>query len=1502
MASVDDRVVSMQFDNKSFEQRISATLGSIEKLKKSLDFANENRNLSGLSKAAGSFNMDGLGVAADHIASKFTAMGAIAFSVINNLTTRALDAGLRIVKAFSLAPVMSGFQEYQTNLNSIQTILANTASDNTTLDQVNAALNKLNVYSDQTIYNFSEMAKNIGTFTAAGVNLDTSVNAIKGIANLAALSGSNSEQASTAMYQLSQAISTGTLKLIDWNSVTNAGIGGEIFKKSLFETGKALGTLTDVPVKQTFEEWEKANGSFRDSLQNGWITAEVLTTTLAGFTGDLSEEMLIEKGYTQQQATNIVKIAKTAQAAATEVKTFSQLVGTVKEAIGTGWADTFGIVIGNFTEAKALWTGVNNSIGQFVSNMSSARNVMLQQWKDMGGRDILINNLKMAFKGLGDVVNIIHDAFRQIFPPSTAQQLVNLTVGFGKFIERLTPAPETLAKLQRVFAGVFAVLDIGWTVIKNVARVFGELFSAITQGIGGGTLDFFANLGDSLVSLDKALVKGGGITRFFDRVVISIKEFFGLFQGGFSAGVEGVSVSVGRLSDRFGFLGSIVDSLGKSFGYLIAHFDKVRAAFGKAFSAIGDAFKNIGHSIADTMKTGNFDEVFDIINTGLIGGILLIIRKFMKNGFKNFGGGIFTRLNKIFNELTGVLKAMQTELKAEALLKIAEALGVLAASLLVLSLIDSAALTKALVAMGISFAQLGGMMVLLSKIGGIKSATTVGLLAGSMIALSTAILVLSAAVKVFSTMSWSELLKGMTAVAATLGLMAATVKLMPNSGIMLSTGIALTAVATAVRILANAVQAFAGMSWSEMGKGLAGVATSLAVLAAASHLISPSGMLAAGAGLIGVAVGLNVLVGAIAMMGHMNISTLIQGLAGVGAALLVIAGAMQLMPITLPITGAGLVLVGIGLNAVATALLIVSKMNWGELAKGLAGTAGALGILAIATMAMQGTIAGSASILIAATAMGILAKVVKEMSDLSWGDLAHGLGGLAASLGVLAAAAYLITPSIPSLLGLGAALILVGAGFALFGIGAAGVANALKLIADTGSVAITALIAVFNAVIDKLPEFTNAMTEGMIKAAAKLMAALPGILSHFGDVLVALFKALQQSIPELAKTFMVIIDQILLIITTKFPDFVAAGLQLLINLLQGILNNIGQVTATVVQIVATFILALAANAGLLIQAGLTLLTQLLLGIANNIQMVIDAAFQIIISIVQGIANGLVNLVTAGGDAIISFIEGITGKTNDIITAGTDAVISFIQGLGTNAIKLANAAGDVIVDFINGLADAIDTHASEIRDAGWNLAKAMLDGMTLGVSDGIGGVVGAIKDGIGSVVSAPLKILGIGGPSKVFMSMGSGVMEGLAIGIEKDRKAVNAGTGAVDNVVTSMNRSIAQLASIELENIQPTIAPVVDLSNVRKSASEIDGLMNSSILMANASFDKAAAISVNAAANAQNGSDSSDNKAKSEVVRDIKFEQVIHSPKSLSAADIYRNTKSQFALAKEELAS
>lgn len=454
--TIDSKVVEMRFDNKDFEANTRTTMSTLDKLKAKLHFPGASKGLEEIGQTAKRVDFSGMSSGIQTVQMKFSALQVMGITALQNITNAAISAGKQLTDAITIDPVKDGFAEYETQMNSVQTILANTQKEGTNIDQVNKALKELNTYADQTIYNFTEMTRNIGTFTAAGVKLDDSVSAIKGIANLAAVSGSTSQQASTAMYQLSQALAAGKVQLMDWNSVVNAGMGGQVFQDALIRTSEHLQT----GAKQAIE----AYGSFRESLTEGeWLTTDVLTETLNQIAGAYSKEDLIAQGYSESQAEEIVKLADTATDAATKVKTFTQLIDTLKEALGSGWTESWQIIIGDFEEAKEVWTKVSDVLGGFIQKSSEARNAILKAAMGNPYSD-LAKNIQKVTSATSDYKDIVDSVIRGDYGSGQArfdklaaeghdwarvQNLINERLGCSfRYTEELTTSQEDLNKEQ----------------------------------------------------------------------------------------------------------------------------------------------------------------------------------------------------------------------------------------------------------------------------------------------------------------------------------------------------------------------------------------------------------------------------------------------------------------------------------------------------------------------------------------------------------------------------------------------------------------------------------------------------------------------------------------------------------------------------------------------------------------------------------------------------------------------------------------------------------------------------------------------------------------------------------------------------------------------------------------------------------------------------------------------------------------------------------------------
>lgn len=444
---VDERIVEMRFDNAQFESGVSKTLKTLDKLNESLKFEGVSKAISGVQDAVQRIDMNPLVSGIEKVANSYTTLtGKIKMEVFDRLSSMAVDTGEKIFKALTFGGAKAGLAEYETQQGAVQTILANTQHLGTTINDVTAALDNLNEYADLTIYNFTQMTRNIGTFTAAGLDLETSTSAIKGIANLAAISGSTSEQASRAMYQLSQALAAGRVNLMDWNSVVNAGMGGKVFQDALKNTAKHMGIVVD------------ETKSFRESISGGdtWLSAEVLSETLKQLSGDMTDAELAAQGWSESEIEEIQKMAKTAMDAATVVKTFSQLMDTISEQIGSGWTKTWQLIFGDFEESKELWTGVYKAISPYIEAFSDLRNNHLKFWKENEGRTKVLQAFSNIWSGMSAFIDNTADAFRHAFPivDNFGQILLDISDRFLSFSQRFAVVKEKTDQVTESFTKV----------------------------------------------------------------------------------------------------------------------------------------------------------------------------------------------------------------------------------------------------------------------------------------------------------------------------------------------------------------------------------------------------------------------------------------------------------------------------------------------------------------------------------------------------------------------------------------------------------------------------------------------------------------------------------------------------------------------------------------------------------------------------------------------------------------------------------------------------------------------------------------------------------------------------------------------------------------------------------------------------------------------------------------------------------------------------------------
>jgi len=1410
MSSVDKRVVEMEFNNKQFESNVQTSLKSLDNLKKGLDLDGASKGLSNLDKVGRSFSLAGIANGVDTIAGRFTTLGIIGVTALQNITNSAIEAGKRIVSALTIDPIMSGFSEYELKMGSIQTIMAGSGES---LATVNKYLNELNTYSDRTIYSFSDMTSNIGKFTNAGVKLSDAVSAIQGISNAAAVAGANSNEASRAMYNFAQAISAGYVKLLDWKSIELANMATVEFKNQLIESAVAAGTLTattDGLYKTLNGTVISATKNFNDSLQDQWMTTDVLIGTLAKYSDETTE------------------IGKKAYAAAQDIKTFSQLFDTLKEAAQSGWASTWELLIGDFEEAKALLTDINNVIGTFIGASADARNSMIQTWKDLGGRTALIEALGNAFKGLVSFVTPINQAFREIFPKTTGEQLFSMTEALKTLTEKFTLSETTSNNLKRTFKGLFAILDIGKQAFMAIVGVAGELVSAILPA-GDGLLSFTGNIGDWLVALDESIKKSGifviavekigaFITKVVDGMKVAVSAIIEVFQSFKNVDLSGVDSFTEKLKIRFEPFGKLAEFIATTFGNTLTILKKVAPLFVKLASMLGDAFVKLQEKIIGGLDNTQFNSVFDLINSVLLGGILIGLKKFVKSltGITDEAGGFLKGITGILDGVKGSLQAYQSSLKANTLLKIAIAIAILAAALIALSLIDSDKLTVALAAMTTMFVELFGSMAIFDKIIGSSGFKSMGRVTTAMIGLSIAVLILSIAMGKLAKLDWEGIEKGLVAVGALMAMMVTAAKtLSSNSGSVIKGALGFILFAVAINVLATAVERLGAIDIVSLSKGLVAVGVLMTELALFMKVTDLSGMgIAKGIGILLLATSLLILTSAVKKLSEIDIGALAKGLGAIGvlltelalfvnltggaknvistaigltilgAAMLIFAVALEKMgSMPLEQIGKGLltmagtlaaitlavnlmpknmVAIGLGMIGIATAMLILSNalltmggMSWEEIAKGLIVLAGSLSIIAVAMQFMTSALPGAAALLVISVALTVLSKVLKTLGGMSLSEIGKGLLALVGLFVVLGAAGLLLAPLTPVLLGLSAAVLLLGVGMLAMGAGLLLFSTGLTALAVAGTAGVVALVAIVTAIIGLIPMILEQIGLGIIAFAGVITAGMPAIMEAIG----ALFA--------------------------------------------GIIQLLGELTPPLIETVLNFIL------------------ELLVKLVEYVPQFVDAGMKIIIGFLEGIANNISGVVKAGIDIVLNFLDGIAQKIPDIIDMAFKLIISFINGLADAIRNNSNAIFDACENLIDAIVDALASLLGRLPEVGMNIVNGLIDGVkSMGKA-----LIKAAKGVVQGAIDGAKKLLGINSPSTVFASMGVNTGKGFVVGLKAIAgKVANAsedlGTGAVDSMSNAL-AGVSDALNTDVD-LQPTIRPVIDMTDVENGLNSTFG--------------------------------------------------------------------------------
>ena len=1624
MGTIDERIVKLSFDNKGFESGIQKTLSSLEALNKALEKTDnrqaakelsksmndinkilKNNNLGNLDKLLnkqGVFSKIGDGVSkigsglvnafkkidftgigsklssmfkgstdgasalargVESVTAKFSHLQVIAATALANITNRMVNAGIAMTKALTIDPVKDGFGEYETKMNAMQTIFANTSHKGTTYDDIKKALNELNEYSDKTIYNFGQMTDNIGKFTAAGVDLETSVTAVKGLANLAAMSGVDNARAQGVMYQASQALSKGYFQLMDWRSFSNNGMGNDRFKQLLIETGDLLGTGASAAIK--------AAGSFDESLSKSkWLTNDVMNEALKMLAGYYTEADLLQMGFNKKQAQNVMQLAKQAEESATQIRTVTQLFDTMKEAVGSGWAQTWEWIIGDKEQATKTLTGISKAFENMIKPGIKARNKMFEEWNKGGGRDSIISGFTNIFGSIGKVAGSVKDAFRDIFPAMTGQKLIEISKGFQKLTENLKVSDKTAAKIKDTFKGVFSVFDLAKTGVTSIFKAFsggGGLFS----GIGNIFLSATSSIGKLFSAINDG-VKSSGI---FDKLA------------------SGISNGLKNITNGFQQAGEIIKGM---FKYLL-DFD-----FGPVFDIFKPFATGLGKGLQDIMS--GFGKMLGGFNiNGLMSTLGLLAGKGVfdkiKSVFDDTAESV-KGLTKIFKDLTAIpkdisevlkstseyLKAMTTDINAGALLKIAGAIALLALSLSTLATIDQGSLETALSGITTLFIELVAAFAALSKVtsmgkgkegfignllGGFFGKGELVTTATALVGFAAAILVLSAAVKALSSMNPGELMTGLAGVAGSMLVLVGAAKLLDGVKVpLIKAGASMILVAAALNVMASAVKKFAEINPNNMLVGLMGIAATLVELAAFMKLADFGGLnVTSAVGLLGVATALLVLQNAVSKFGNMDLKGMIQGLVGVAGALGIIAGfshlagsatsmlvmaaalvvmggalhvlssavrsmagmdwmdmtrgltvmagslailaaAVKLMSgVGLLVVGAGLVVASAGLMMLSNAMKSLAEMSWQEMARGLVAMAGGLLVLGVATAAMSGMVVGAGALLVLAAAMAVLTPQLIAMSNLSWGQVAVGLTMLAGAMVVLGVAGVAATAIAPGLAILAGAVALLGVGCLAAGAGVALFATGLATLAAVGAGGMFAITEACRNLINLLPQVGTKLAEALINMGKAFAEGIPTLVASFGQMLTGFLQALVDYGPKIVeigvelitllgnaliqagpKLIQVAVDLVLMLVNalaSAAGQLVDAGANLIVNLLNGLSSRVSDIIQAAIDLAIALIDGLAEgiqnnaervgtalgnliqvaidSAGTMCKAALKELgssgvVQLAAGILGGVGKAVTAMGQLVTKVVQTAKSKASQFLSAAKQWVSSLASGVRGAVGTVTGAITSLISSMVNKARSAASQFLSAAKQWVSQLASGIRSGASQAASAVRScvtsavsaargaAGQfvSAGRSMIQGLISGIRSAAASVASAARSVVQGAINAAKSALKINSPSKVFIEIGKFTGEGFVVGMDRTAGAVaNSAASLADSAIAAMQNSISMIANAVSDNIdaQPTIRPVLDLSNVEAGARSLNGMLDGSQLSASLSSDMSRSMGV-----------------------------------------------------------
>lgn len=1481
---IDERIVKMQFDNNQFEGAAKTTLSTLDKLKEKLNFTGAAKGANEINSAMNGIDFASLASNIDSIANHFSAFGIIGDQILRNIANSITNIGYQFtntVKSMSVDQISAGFGKFDELTRNTATLMA---QNKWSLETVEGQLERLNWFTDETSYNFTDMVSNIGKFTASGKGLEESVTAMEGIANWAALSGQNAATASRAMYQLSQAMGAGTMRLQDYRSIQNAAMDTEEFRQKALDAGVALGTLKK-NANGTYTSIVKGATSstfkieqFADHLtQEQWFNSDVMMKVFQDYSTAVDQlyEYAEEHGVTASEAMEALgdkvdAFGLKAFKAAQEARSWGDVIDSVKDAVSTGWMTSFKLIFGNYKEATTLWTGLANRMYDIFMDGTEARNEMLLAWRDAGGRGALVDTLFNSLDGVLNMIHLVKEAFSDIFPPITGERIADLTkkvrdfinlisghgvddiqkrlddgIGLRSISEEATQRIEEYTKkfedvmdrIKRSLKGVFALVDIGKQLISSVFTTFIKPIIGELPGIGDGLLDITANIGDWLVSLDEAIKKGGFFTTAMKQIGDIIKPVANTIRsaidwiiGGLKGLSDGADVenALGGLQKVFTILQHPIKAFSTAITWLFNTVKNAWPAVKPIVESIQKAFGGFFKSLSESMQKGDFSTVIQLINGFFTGSILKNVASFT-GGLTEVSDGISSFIGKFAKD-----KGASGEV-ADTMFTIAKAIAVIAASMYVLSLIDTDSALNSIIMIEVITHILEKVAKTVSELNakskGLKEKAGIAMFGVMLMSISAALLIMAGAVKLLSSIDTNSMFVGILGIGLLLTELSVAMKYLTSNKLADRKVISgLVGLAASLLILSIAVKKLGEIDGESMARGLTGVAVILAEMAAFTKL---SGKISVfdGIGYIELALSLILIAKTVQKLGEMDMHVLEVGLSMMFVLLteLVIFSKLS-SGIKAVASGAGLLIMSAALVVLAGVIKVLGAMDLENIGNALIALGVSLTALAIASGLMS--VSGAAGLLIAAAAIAILAPAFALLSAIPLENIGAAIIAIAGSLLILGLASAALAGLIVPLLGVAAALALFGVAAVTIGLGISSIATSLPVavgsIVATIGILVSAFINGAKMLISAIPEIAVLLMQAIVDIAGPLAYAV-------FQVIFILMNAVATYCPMIASAIILFITRTLIVIRDYIPDLVQAGIDLMIGFIDGLGRGIVENTDKIMQAVGNLITGIIYFALSMLQtavaeipligdklsAGIDTVKENLKANMNPVEFQ-DASREAFGGIATGAEEAEKPTKTSAEGVIMGALDSVKDALPGFKDGGYDSVIEYAKAMKEKTSEATDAASDVATD-------ASDKFSKLSYDGGKEGGYQLNQGAAKGMDDNTYIAVEAAERLGGAVTSAYKSKLSINSPSKVFEDLSAYIPKGAAKGIlGATHIAVDAVKGMATEILSPMSGIMGDIQAVLDSDFElnPTIRPVLDMSGVNGGLSQINAITDS----------------------------------------------------------------------------